>query len=239
MRLPARYAAAAVIGIYNLIQNRALPAGWYVPGNLVVSAGLVGLARRDGCSWEDLGLGGGRKGLAWSGAGMAGSAMVVAALSRIPATRRLFLDSRARGHHRGQRWYRAAVRFPVGTALFEEVAFRGVVYGMWRRGGASTLRASLASSALFGLWHIIPTHQALVVSGSGAGPARRAGLVAAGVVASAVSGLGFVWMRSGSGSLAAPWATHAAFNSLSYLAATAAWDAEDLHLRFAQGDGSG
>src|SRR5690606_33913559 len=58
MRLPARYAAAAVIGIYNLIQNRALPAGWYVPGNLVVSAGLVGLARRDGCSWEDLGLGG-------------------------------------------------------------------------------------------------------------------------------------------------------------------------------------
>src|SRR5690606_29273467 len=166
-------------------------------------------------------------------------AMVVAALSRIPATRRLFLDSRARGHHRGQRWYRAAVRFPVGTALFEEVAFRGVVYGMWRRGGASTLRAPLASSALFGLWHIIPTHQALVVSGSGAGPARRAGLVAAGVVASAVSGLGFVWMRSGSGSLAAPWATHAAFNSLSYLAATAAWDAEDLHLRFAQGDGSG
>lgn len=238
MRLPARHAAAAVIGIYNLIQNRLLPAGWYVPGNMVVSAGLVGLARRDGCSWDDLGLGKSRDGLAWSGAGAAGSAIVVWALSRIPASRRLFLDDRARGHDRRRKWYRAAVRFPLGTALFEEVAFRGVVYGMWRRAGASTLRASLASSALFGVWHIIPAHQTLVGAGSDTSPTRRAALVGAGVVASAVSGLGFVRMRIVSGNLAAPWATHAAFNSSSYLAATATWDAVDGR-RGSNGVGSG
>ena len=42
------------------------------------------------------------------------------------------------------------------TVLFEEVAFRGVLWGLLRR-GHGTLTATVVSSALFGLWHVLPS----------------------------------------------------------------------------------
>ncbi len=49
--------------------------------------------------------------------------------------------------------HRVGFSIPLGTAVFEEVAFRGVLFGLlMRRRGTAT--AIWLSSALFGLYHI-------------------------------------------------------------------------------------
>ncbi|MGH9198426.1 MAG: CPBP family intramembrane glutamic endopeptidase, partial [Acidimicrobiia bacterium] len=122
--------------------------------------------------------------------------------------------------------YRVLVRLPLGTALFEEVAFRGVVYGMWRRSGASPRKSAAAAAITFGIWHLIPANQAL--TGNPLGPRftscpSRVGVVVAGALLTSLSSFGFSWMMERSGSLLAPWMTHAAINSAGYLAGVAAW----------------
>lgn len=219
---------AAIIGSYNLVQNHALPTSLYVPANIVVSAGLLALARRHGCTWDDLGLDplrakeGVGLGLAVSGVVAAGAAV---ALSH-PSLRPHLLDQRAADQQRGDVLFHTLVRFPLGTALFEEIAFRGVVEGIWRRSGATEREAAFAAAALFGLWHLIPTWDAIggsPVAGRLRTDTSRAGAVLAGAAATAAASLGFSWLRKRSGSLLAPWLTHTAVSCGGYLAGVAAW----------------
>jgi uncharacterized protein len=223
-----RLMAATAIGGYNLVQNLLVPAGAYVPANLAASVGLVALARRHGCSWDDLGLEPTRLGAGWRlGAAMAAVAAATAVATSVhPATRPYLLDERANGHLGTAVLYRALVRFPLGTALFEEVAFRGVVEGIWRRSGAGPAAASMAAAALFGAWHLIPGNRAL--TGNPLGPrfgssGKRVAAVMAGALLTSLSSLGLSWLRKRSGSLVAPWLAHAAVNSAGYLAGVAAW----------------
>ncbi len=219
---------AAIIGGYNLAQNLALPTSLYVPANIVVSAGLLALARRYGCSWDELGLDPRRTGEGL-GLGLAASGVVAAgaasALSH-PALRRHLLDQRAADQDQGDVVYHTLVRFPFGTALFEEVAFRGVVEGIWRRSGATEREAAFAAAVLFGLWHLIPTRD-VIAGNQFAGNLRtdkaRAGAVLAGAAVTAAASLGFSWLRKRSGSLAAPWLAHTAVSCAGYLAGVAAW----------------
>ncbi|MFP4072748.1 MAG: CPBP family intramembrane glutamic endopeptidase [Actinomycetota bacterium] len=225
---PIRSTVAAIIGGYNLVQNLVLPTSMYVPANVVVSAGLLSLARRSGCSWDDLGLdprqakAGVRLGLVASGAVVAGAA---GTLSH-PSLRRHLLDRRAANQERGDVLFHTLARFPLGTALFEEVAFRGVVEGIWRRSGATEREAALAAAALFGLWHLIPTRDAMEGSPLAEtlrSETSRAGAVLAGAVATAIASLGFSWLRKRSGSLFAPWLAHTAVSCGGYLAGVVAW----------------
>ena len=228
MPRPDRWMAMAALGAYNVIQNLLVPARFYVPANAGVSLVLIGLARRQGCTWDDLGLNptGWKKGLA---AGVAGAAITAAgALTSVrnPTTRPYLLDARARDQSRRDSWYRSLVRFPFGTALFEEVAFRGVLYGMWRNAGASHRRAATASAVAFGAWHLIPSLDAL----SGHPLQQRlhsrtatVGVAAVGAMATGVSGLALTWLRRRSGSLLAPWLIHSTFNAAGYLAGVGAW----------------
>jgi membrane protease YdiL (CAAX protease family) len=223
-----RLAALLAIGAYNLIQNLVVPVRAYVPANLAASLGLVALARRHGCSWDDLGLkpSKARIGFQLGVVGVAASAAVAVAAGTNRTTRKYLLDERAARQGGRDVAYRVLVRLPLGTALFEEVAFRGVVYGMWRRSGASPRKSAAAAAITFGIWHLIPANQAL--TGNPLGPRftscpSRVGVVVAGALLTSLSSFGFSWMRERSGSLLAPWMTHAAINSAGYLAGVAAW----------------
>lgn len=220
-----RAAVMAVIGVYNLVQNLWLPRAAYVPANAAVACGLVALARRHGCSWDDLGLDpsktrdGVKIGLA--------AASIATALAAHASTRRspYLLDERAVGSRRDH-LFNAAVRFPLGTAAFEEMVFRGVVYATWRKDCDSARTGSLAAATLFGLWHLIPTARSLagnpVLSRLGSTHSRVA-VVVTGAVLTGLASLGFGWLRERSGSLVAPWLAHAAINSAGYLAGASAW----------------
>ena len=224
----SRLSTAALVGGYNLLQNRLLPGSTYVPANLLVTSGLLALATREGCTLEDLGLDPANAG---DGLRLGASAAAVIATtavlgSALPGARRHLRDERARDQSPRDVLYHTFVRFPLGTALFEEVAFRGVIEGVWRRDGATERDAAVASAVLFGLWHLLPTYDVIGGSPATAGvvsPRSQAMLVMAGALATGVASLGFSWMRRRSRSLLAPWLAHTAFNVAGYLASVAIW----------------
>jgi uncharacterized protein len=194
----------------------------------VCAAGLLGLARLAGLSWAELGLGPGtwRRGFAWAGAIIGIVALVLAAGAALPLTRDAFRDSR---YHLslGGALLTSFVLIPIGTVLLEEVAFRGVLWGLLRRVGG-TVMATAVSSALFGLWHILPslglaTDNEAIGSAVGQGRSAQVITVAGTVLFTAGSGVVFCELRRRSGSLLAPAALHWAVNGLAVLASAAVW----------------
>jgi len=103
--------------------------------------------------------------------------------------------------------YFLGFRQPIGTAVFEEVAFRGVLYGAWQRvGGYRT--AIIASAAVFAAWHLVITSRTVGNSGVVSAPPA----VVLGVIASLaglfVGGLIFAYLRWRTGSVAAAAVAH-------------------------------
>jgi membrane protease YdiL (CAAX protease family) len=225
---PGRWAVLVSLGAYNLVQNLVIPARAYVPLNLGATVGLVTLARRQGCTWDDLGLEPAniRRGLRVGVVGVAVSAAVAAVTLNHRSLAPYLLDQRAAGQRSGDVLFRVLVRLPLGTALFEEVAFRGAIEGIWQRSGASKREAALAAAVAFGLWHLIPGTHAL-----NGNPLdlrmntvrSRAAVVTLGAVVTGIASLGLSRLRNRSCSLVAPWLTHAAINSAMYLTGVAAW----------------
>jgi uncharacterized protein len=110
------------------------------------------------------------------------------------------------------------VRIPLGTALFEEVLFRGVVLAALQQVG-STGFAVAWSSIAFGLWHIAPTIVALRENGvPPASPAGQRAILGA-VLVTTLAGIGFAGLALASGSLLAPFLAHWAVNAFGLLAA--------------------
>jgi membrane protease YdiL (CAAX protease family) len=146
--------------------------------------------------------------------------LVVAAV--IPATNGFLHDARAEISG-GRLLYELVVSILLLTAIPEELAFRGVLLGsalrLW-----DPWRASLITSALFGLWHIVPTLHTMSDNRAVAGATASVGgkiLVVVGAVAvTFIAGLAFCWLRLRSRSLIAPVMAHVATNGL---ALTVAW----------------
>jgi len=192
-----------------------VPPAWYVPVNVLVTAGLLWLALRINLTAGELGLERERvpAGLRWgmSAAVVVGVVLVLAAA--VPAARPLFDDARTAGIGPALLAYRALIRIPLGTVLLEEVAFRSVLLAAWRR-VASLPSAIVGSSFVFGLWHIRPAIDLLIENDVAAdGPARILAVLGA-VAGTFVAGVAFCWLRVKSGSLLAPVLAHAAANSL-------------------------
>ena len=119
--------------------------------------------------------------------------------------------------------YELGVEVILLTAIPEELAFRGVLLGLGLRLWGPW-RASLISSALFGVWHIAPTLQTkLHNQGVGTLVASSGGRIidVVGTVAvTFIAGLVFCWLRLRSRSLIAPVIAHISTNGL---ALTVAW----------------
>ena len=220
----AELAAAAALLAWNAAINRMVPSPVYVPANLAAAGLSLAAARQRRVPAADLGLGGDQvgRGLRVGLAAAAPVAAVVALGASVPATRRWFLDERATTGDAGYALYHTVVRIPFGTAAAEEVLFRGALLGILLQ-RHSRLRASALSSALFGLWHVLPTLDTLALhpagSAVGGDPVRTGGAVLASVVVTAAAGLGFSWLRFRGDSVLAPMVAHAALNSSAFVAA--------------------
>jgi len=208
----------ALLAARNLAEL-VLPDAAYVPANVGVGAVLVGLARRSGCSWRDLGFDRRhlRRGLAVGGAAAAVAVVGMAAAAAWPASRDLFDDGRVPAHAGGwERLYQTVVRIPAGTVAFEELAFRGVLLAVLLR-RLPPVAAVAVDSSLFGLWHVVPTLGAARANGIvGAG---RVGLVAGSVLVTAVGGVVFCALLVRGGHLVAPAMLHLAINDAGYVLA--------------------
>ena len=206
--------AAAVLAAYNNVVGRGgWHDRWYVPLNVCATATVLAGAGASGLTDADIGLGPGswrpgRAGMWWAGAAAAGWLLI----ATMPVTRPLLDDKRSAGLSGREVAYQAAVRIPLGTVLWEEAAFRGVLQASLRR-VLPTPAAIAATSAVFGLWHVRPTWQALRANGLADDRRHAAAGVGAGVVATAAGGALLSWLRERSGGLAAPMALHLITNS--------------------------
>jgi uncharacterized protein len=215
--------AVAVLALFTLARGYGL-LGPAVVAVSLLTAVLVLIAWRAGAALADLGLGRADVGAGLRyGAGAFGVVLLVLVLAAvIPATNGFLHDSRAQIDG-GRLLYELGVPIVLLTAIPEEFAFRGVLLGsglsLW-----GPRRASLITSALFGLWHIAPTLHTMsdnhVFKGAAASVAGQVLLVLGSIVVTFIAGLIFCWLRLRSGSLIAPVMAHVATNGL---ALTVAW----------------
>jgi membrane protease YdiL (CAAX protease family) len=112
------------------------------------------------------------------------------------------------------------LRIPLGTALGEEILFRGALLGLLLQRHAVG-KAVAVSSCVFGLWHVVPTLQSLHAGVDllpGGGAVRVALIVAGAVTVTTAAGCVFAWLRLRGSSVVAPFLAHASINSLAALA---------------------
>lgn len=214
---------ATTVAGWNVLQN-ALPRRVYGWVNLIGSAAIIGYSEQvTGLTAPELGLGPGAVRRGVRGAAPLAATVLggVAAVASVPAGRELFRDERVERHGRRQLAIETLFRIPVGTALFEELLFRGFLQGsLRRRVGENT--ATAVSSVAFGFWHVLPAIKAVTTYRAGrfSRSVGHAGLsIGATVVGTAVAGVGFTVLGRRSRSVFAPTVLHATINSAAYVAA--------------------
>lgn len=227
LRRPVTTATALVTTVVVLvitnIANNRWAHGWSLAVSLVVTGVLLAIVYWAGGGWGDVGLARETlgRGLRWAPALIGIVAAVYVCGAVLPFTRDLFADQRTSSLSAAEVALRILVTVPLGTVLLEEVAFRGVLYGLVLR-VRGPLPATLFSSGLFGLWHILPSRGL-----AGARPALGGvfgdsvlGVVlvdAGAVLFTAAAGCLLCELRRRSGSLLAPMGLHWATNALGYL----------------------
>jgi membrane protease YdiL (CAAX protease family) len=216
-----------LLAAVNVWVHVGSPRSQLVTGPLAALALLVA-GRGARLTWEDLGLAPDDllTGVVYGAVAASVIAIVYGVAVAVPFTRGAFRDTRYRIGARAALVI-AVVTIPLTTIVFEEVAFRSVLWGLLReRHGVAV--ATGVSAALFGLWHVLPALKLVrtntAVGGSGTPAGRRKLLTVAGTVAfTAVAGLLFAELRRRSGSVVAPTILHWATNGLGVLAAARVW----------------
>ncbi|GAB3315316.1 CPBP family intramembrane metalloprotease [Geodermatophilus aquaeductus] len=214
-----------VLVAWNNLVVPALPGrpATAVAANVAATGVLLAGARGAGLTWAELGLARRRlpAGARWGGACAALVLAAYAVALAVPALRPLLADARAEGLDGTAVAIRALVRVPLGTVVWEEVAFRGVLLALACR--LLRLPAAVAlSCVVFGLWHVRPTLSGLAANDLADGVVATATAVLLTVLWTTAAGLLFTWLRLRSGSLLAPVLLHLATNSLGVLAAAVA-----------------
>ena len=120
----------SVMVVVNLLTN-LWARQHYLVISLWATGVLLAVAWLAGITWSQLGLGFGgnaqTKGLIWSAALIGIVSVGYAIAAALPWTRKGFADARTAQMGVGKFLYHCFLRIPVGTALMEEVAFRGVL----------------------------------------------------------------------------------------------------------------
>lgn len=216
---------SVVLLVWSGVSDLLLDDDGYVVRNLAATAVLLLVTRRTRLGFDELGTT--RRalpsGVRW---GLAAAAVVVAALVLAVSLRDRFGPLAALLHDERadlaatRLAYATLVRIPLGTVLFEEVAFRGVLDAAGRR-VLTPGRAVAVSATVFGTYHVPPTLMALRINDVAATSAAGLGVLVGAVVVSTVGGAIFSWLRYRSGSLLAPALAHVATNAGGLLAAAA------------------
>ena len=215
--------ASALVAYSNLLNLRPPFNGpAYVPSNVTFAVALY-LVAAGPLDLDPAALGLTSASVVTIVLSVAAGCAVTAPLFLAVATRRALArlaDNRVKDLWRGALVYQMIIRVPFGTALLEELAFRGVLLATWRDLG--TTAAVAASSAAFGLWHVSPTINLVRANRPGASKQSTTRTVVVGVVVTAVAGAALGALRVRTGSLYVPLALHATVNSMATFAAALA-----------------
>jgi membrane protease YdiL (CAAX protease family) len=209
-------AVLSVLG-YSALLNRVIPPRAHVAANLAAAGTAIVAVRALGANWDELGLSRSCVGRGVR-AGVAIAAPIVggaACFATLPQTRGQFEHARVAAAPRPL--YELMLRIPVGTALCEELIFRSALLACFEREHTATA-AVAATSAVFGLWHVLPTLDALDHEREPVDNRARAAAVAKSVLATTVAGLAFAWTRRRTGSVGSAVIVHTAINAAGFIA---------------------
>lgn len=216
-------APAALVGsviAFHVVDHRLVPPRVHLVTHVLAGAASVAAASAMGAGRHELGLDPARfvPGLkAGLTAGVA-TAAVIGIAAAVPALEPVLADPRAADTTAGSLTFRLALDIPLGTALYEELVFRSSLLALTRRHVSDGVAVAI-TSALFGLWHVLPAledrqHNPV---------AQRYPLlltVMPTVAVTAVAGVGFSRLRLRSGHVVAPVVAHAMNNAAALVAAT-------------------
>jgi membrane protease YdiL (CAAX protease family) len=217
-------AACAVLAWYNNVAGRRpWHRRWYPAVNGCAAVTALAAAAASGLTADDLGLRPDRvrAGVRLGAAAAAPVAAAFAVAAVTPAARPLLNDTRVAGLTGRRLAYQVLLRIPVGTVCWEEIAFRAVLHPALRRVLAEPA-ATVTASAMFGVWHIRPTAEALEGNRLATGRTARIAAVTAISAGTAVAGALLSVLKERSGSLAAPVLLHLTANCTGPLASAAA-----------------
>jgi membrane protease YdiL (CAAX protease family) len=203
------------------VLNNAVAPDLYLLWACLAIVGLVLLARADGLHRRDWGFGPVTARAARAAALLAGViALAMLVGTQLPGITTAYQDQRVADLGADEVAFAALVRVPVGTALLEEVAFRGILLAMLMR-RVGTAWGVAGSSVAFGAWHLLPAlHLAEGNAAIGAALGTQS-LAVAGVamVAAGLAGAFLSLLRIRYDHLIAPLAVHVTTNSVGYLLA--------------------
>jgi len=219
--------AVGLVAYANAIDGFALVLGrehFGLPRLLANVAGTGALvawaARRQRLSAGELGLG------RWTAPGPLGAGLATGLAMAVPPVALFFLPRVPGGRLRYQPLREAGpagflrrllVEMPVGTAICEEVAFRGVLQALLRRRLGAAV-ATLAGSVPFTLWHLSVNVNTLRRTSLPPRPRVVAAALLAGHASVLAGGVVFGALRAATGSLPAAIAAHWAVDAAMLLA---------------------
>jgi membrane protease YdiL (CAAX protease family) len=216
-------AILVLAGYANIISNEVLADIWHIPFQLGILGLALLVARRAGTTWTSMGLRPDRirRGLIVGGTVIGviaiGVIIAIAAATFIPDLRDLFEREDIVNGSIGWVLFQALIRIPLATALYEEVLFRGIVFGMFAR-RYSPLVAAVVTSLLFGFWHILPTLDMSPIGDTGTYFGLTTTIIGS-VAGTAIGGLGFLLVRLYANSTYASVLAHIGTNSVAMLGA--------------------
>lgn len=209
---------SGVILVYGVVLSKIIPGKYHWLSNSIFSVALLLIAFNIGLGVSDLGIS-----LNYIPNGVLVAIMasiviltIALVLATIPLLHQYFLSqSSILKSKTSQIAYQTLFRIPLVTALFEEFIFRGVLLAVFMSYNSNII-AMLYTSIVFGLWHIFPAINGMNANHydkhSGTGLLRY-GFITTNVVATALVGGIFSWLRIISGSILAPWILHWTINA--------------------------
>ena len=143
-------AAISIARAFGLLGPTVISAGLLTASLMLIAWRARATAADLGLAREDM-----RAGVRYGVGAFGLVLLILVAIALIPGTNGFLDDSRA-DISGGRLIFELTISIVLLTAIPEEFAFRGVLLGsgvrLW-----GPWRASLITSALFGLWHIVPT----------------------------------------------------------------------------------
>ena len=202
---------SAIVGAYGYVASRKIAAKYYTLINLAFAILLASACAALGVSSKNLGL------------DAAGAQLVLALAVIVLALFMGVLLVRLRRLRLSKPDYNELfLRIPFGTALAEELVFRGSIMGILLQNyGKAT--ALLVSSLLFSLWHLLPVpsetwaNQNIIKAGNPKWLSLSLPFLVT-VSVTFAGGLVFGWLRLASGALIIAWAAHTLTNITGWLA---------------------
>lgn len=213
--------------IYGTVLARFIPRKAHISSNLLAALATVGLGLFLGLSLPQMGLtlDGVKNVIIISALATGAIFLGTFAVSFLPFLRHIFLGESFANARVRKVFFEAGFRIPLGTALVEEILFRGVLLGILLQ-SYSPLTSTIIAAAVFGLWHIAPSINSIESNTAVQERLRSKSLHAKGSVAGIVlvtfiAGLFFNWLRIISGTILTTWLVHWAINSSGAVASAA------------------